>query len=269
MRPPINHRVRFENRMSYIYLERTNIEKDEESVSAFDKNGKTQIPAGQIAVFLLGPGTTITHAAMKVLGELGCSVIWTGEEGVRFYASGKTAGNIDLLKNQARYSLDEKMSLQIAKKMFEMRFKEKTNADSIETLRSMEAVRMKNLYQELAEKNDIVWLGRTSQLPYEECDTANKALSSAYACMYGICHSAICSLGLSPSLGFIHTGDIHSFVFDVADLYKMEIAAPLAFSEAKKSDSNISQRVRQAMRDTFKETKLFKRITDDLFQLFG
>jgi CRISPR/Cas system-associated endonuclease Cas1 len=39
-------------------------------------------------VLLLGPGTSITHAAVKVLAESGCSIVWTGEEVIRCYAQG-------------------------------------------------------------------------------------------------------------------------------------------------------------------------------------
>ena len=57
----------------------------------------------------------------------------------------------------------------------------------------------------------------------------NRALSTANSCLYGICHAAIVSAGFSPALGFIHTGKMLSFVYDVADLYKTEITVPIAF----------------------------------------
>ncbi len=37
---------------------------------------------------MLGPGTTITHAAIRALADNGCLVAWTGEEGIRMYAAG-------------------------------------------------------------------------------------------------------------------------------------------------------------------------------------
>jgi hypothetical protein len=37
---------------------------------------------------MLGPGVSITHAAISVLAHHGCLGAWCGEEGVRFYAMG-------------------------------------------------------------------------------------------------------------------------------------------------------------------------------------
>ena len=55
------------------------------------------------------------------------------------------------------------------------------------------------------------------------------ALSTANVCLYGLCHAAIISLGYSPELGFVHTGKMTSFVYDIADLYKMQTSVPAAF----------------------------------------
>ncbi len=38
---------------------------------------------------MLGPGTTITHAAIRALADNGCLVAWTGEERIRMYAAGR------------------------------------------------------------------------------------------------------------------------------------------------------------------------------------
>jgi CRISPR/Cas system-associated endonuclease Cas1 len=43
-------------------------------------------------------------------------------------------------------------------------------------------------------------------------------------------HAAICALGCSPALGFIHSGTQLAFVYDIADLYKAKTAIPLAFA---------------------------------------
>jgi CRISPR-associated protein Cas1 len=75
---------------------------------------------------------------------------------------------------------------------------------------------------------------------YESGTEINKALSAANVCLYGLCHSAIVALGLSPGLGFIHTGHERSFVYDIADLYKAEIAIPVAFEMLRKLKSHSS-----------------------------
>lgn len=74
--------------MSYLYLERGKIEQAKKAIEFFDKNGQTLIPVANLSLLLLGPGTSITHEAIKTLTDNGCLVNWCGENGVRFYAQG-------------------------------------------------------------------------------------------------------------------------------------------------------------------------------------
>ena len=74
--------------LSYLYLECCRVEQKDKAVEAVDKRGRTMIPAAALAVLMLGPGTTITHAAVKALADNGCSVVWTGQDGTRCYAQG-------------------------------------------------------------------------------------------------------------------------------------------------------------------------------------
>ncbi len=84
-------------------------------------------------------------------------------------------------------------------------------------------------------------------------------------------------MGYSPGLGFIHSGKQLSFVYDIADLYRIEYAVPIAFqcvAEHKQQEENqnippkqrlqLEQRTRYAMRNIFKQHKLLKRIPKDI-----
>src|ERR1043165_1687168 len=73
---------------SYLYVEHCKIDQDAKAIALHDVNGKTAVPCANLTLLLVGPGTTITHAAVKTLSDSGCLVMWTGEMGVRFYASG-------------------------------------------------------------------------------------------------------------------------------------------------------------------------------------
>ncbi|MBN2054107.1 type I-E CRISPR-associated endonuclease Cas1, partial [bacterium] len=72
------------------------------------------------------------------------------------------------------------------------------------------------------------------------------------------------SAGFSPALGFVHTGKMLSFVYDVADLYKTEITIPAAFHAAADDSANLERRVRLACRDRFSGTRLLARIIPDI-----
>jgi CRISPR-associated protein Cas1 len=85
----------------------------------------------------------------------------------------------------------------------------------------------------------------------------------------GLCHAAIVAGGYSPGLGFIHTGKQLSFVYDIADLYKVDITVPLAFKLVAESQTNLEARVRHASRDAFREQRLLERILPDIDQVLG
>ena len=82
-------------------------------------------------------------------------------------------------------------------------------------------------------------------------------------------HSVIAALGLSPGLGFVHTGHDRSFVYDIADLYKAEVTVPIAFAVAAKVENwqDIGRITRLKTRDAFVDGKLLKRMIKDLQQL--
>ena len=92
-------------------------------------------------------------------------------------------------------------------------------------------------------------------------------MSSANACLYSLGHAAILSAGYSPVIGFIHTGKVLSFVYDVADLYKTEISIPLAFQVAADSTEHVERRARLACRDAFKQAKLIRRFLPDITEV--
>lgn len=112
------------------------------------------------------------------------------------------------------------------------------------------------------------WKGRSYKAAdYEASDVLNQALSAATACLYGLVHAVVVSLGCSPGLGFVHVGHDRSFVFDVADLYKVELAVPVAFRIAATDSSDIGGDVRRAMRDAMHAAHLLERCAGDVGRL--
>ena len=72
--------------ISYLYLEHAVIEQENASIVAICKDGKIPIPIATVACLLLGPGISITHAAIRAICDNGCMAIWCGENAGRFYA---------------------------------------------------------------------------------------------------------------------------------------------------------------------------------------
>ena len=111
------------------------------------------------------------------------------------------------------------------------------------------------------------WQGRSYRADsWGSADPINRALSCANSCLYGICHAAVVSAGYSPALGFIHTGKMLSFVYDVADLYKADMVAPVAFHVVAAGAHDLEGRVRRACRDLFHTGRILERIVPDIEQ---
>ena len=253
--------------LSYIYAERAIIQRYRNAVELVDENGKVAVPIASLSVLLLGPGTSITHEAVKLLAQNGCSIVWVGEDSTRFYAqgTGETRKAHRLLKQASLVSEPQKRR-QVALKMYAKRFEDELDPDlTLEQIRGHEGARVRNFYQHMSRRYGVKWKGRRYQRNnWDASDPVNRALSMANALLNGICHAAIVSGGYSPGLGFIHTGKQLSFVYDIADLYKIELSIPIAFETAAIGSDDIETRTRRRCRDAFKDAKLLRRLLPDI-----
>lgn len=120
--------------------------------------------------------------------------------------------------------------------------------------------------------NNVEWIKRDYDVQdFGSGNAVNQALSAANVCLYGLVYSIIVALGMSPGLGFIHTGHDLSFVYDVADLYKAEVTIPIAFQVAAdiKPDDDIGRITRLKVRDSFVDGKILGRVVKDIQFLLG
>lgn len=227
------------------------------------KGVRTHIPVGSVACLMLEPGTRVSHAAVHLASTVGTLLVWVGEAGVRLYASGQPGGaRADKLLYQAKLALDDDLRLKVVRKMYEIRFHEPPpERRSIEQLRGIEGVRVRESYKLLAHQYGVDWKNRNyDHHEWNAADVPNRCLSSATSCLYGITEAAVLAAGYAPAVGFIHTGKPLSFVYDIADLFKFETVVPLAFKVASESPAQPERDVRLACRDIFRSSKLLGRI---------
>ncbi len=271
-KPGIRSLPRIQDRMTFIYLERCRISRDNGSITVKDNNGITEIPAAAISVLLLGPGTDVTHRAMELIGDAGVTVIWVGEHGVRYYAYGRALTNhATLLLRQAQLVSNEKKHIRVARMMYQLRFpNEDVSKLTMQQLRGREGSRIRTLYREQSRKWNIPWDKRKYQPEdYESGDPVNQALSAGNACLYGLAHAVICALGCSPGLGFVHVGHELSFAYDIADLYKAEITIPIAFEMAAQNADDIGSATRRRVRDELRTGHILDRMVHDIKYLLS
>jgi CRISPR-associated protein Cas1 len=261
---------KFEDNWSYLYFEKGTLDQYQKSVAFHYAEKLIPIPVETVSLIMLGPGTTITHEAIKRISESRCLVAWTGEMGVRFYSSGYTGtySARNLLKQIEVFS-DKKEHDRVVRQMYQMRFPDVIPLHAgIEKIRGMEGARVRKIYNECSLKYKVKWEGRNyNQESWNYGDPINRALSAANACLYGVVHAAILAAGFSTAIGFVHTGKQLSFVYDIADLYKTETSIPVAFEETQAGSRDIERRVRFRCRDIFRQTKIMKRIIPDIMEL--
>jgi len=268
MKTSLHEIGRFDDRLSFLYVDRAVIRHTSNGIAIHEYDGSTDVPVASIATLMLGPGTKITQQAIKALAENNCLVIWGGELGIRFYACGMGGSRHSRnLLRQARLALDERSRLQVVVRMYCRRFgDEPIDPDlTLQQLRGKEGIRVRQAYAEASKASGIPWSGRSyKREDWYAGDPVNRALSAANACLYGLVHAAIISGGYTPAIGFIHTGKQLSFVYDIADLYKVELTIPLAFEIAAREPDQLEREVRTEARRRFHQAKLIKRILPDI-----
>ena len=260
------------DRISFLYFEHCRIEQEGKAIAVFKEKSKFFVPCAAISTLLLGPGTSITHAAIKTLADNVCEVQWVGEDVMRFYAHGRSgANNSRRLIHQATLWADSIQRLAVVRRMYLFRFDEPLDENlTLQQIRGHEGVRVRTLYQQWSKRTGVEWHGRDYKTEnWDAADPINRALSIANTCLYAVCQAALHSVGYSPSLGFIHTGKPLSFVYDIADLYKGETTIPAAFEAVADSYFDLDQFVRHRCHRHFADYRLMHRIVKDIDQVLG
>ena len=266
---PINlHSLpQFADRLSWVYTEYGEIEKSDNGLVFVDKTGETALPVAAVSMLMLGPGTSITHRAVIAAAQMNCLIAWVGEGVIRTYASALGGANQTRnLQRQVRLWAKPDTRLAVVKNMYAMRFDEPIDrAATMEQIRGREGARVKTMYQRIAAEVGIHWAGRRyNPNNWAAADLPNRCLSSATACLYGVVNAALISAGYSPALGFIHIGKPLSFVYDIADLYKPDLAVRIAFDVAAQQPPQPDREVRKRCREAFYKEHLMARILPDV-----
>jgi CRISPR-associated protein Cas1 len=200
--------------------------------------GAYDLPFQQISNLLLGPGTTISHDALRLLARQGTGLLAVGAKGVRLYAQSLPAGpdRSDRARAHARLWNDEDRRIDVVRAMYAIRLGGELpeHARDIDSLRGIEGQRVKRVYQNLASQYGVDWNGRRyDRHDPESDDLVNRAINHAVTAVYAAAGIAVAVTGTIPQLGFIHETSGHAFALDIADLFRSSVALPVAFRAAK------------------------------------
>ena len=258
-------------RWTPIFLEHGRLEVDDSSVKFIASDGGViHLPVATISAILLGPGTTVTHAAVTACANSNTPVCWVGANVLRFYAHGIAPNHAnENAKLHADLYAHPQSRAAVARRMFSLRFPDlDVSTRTIEQLRGLEGDRIRRLYQEFGEEYGVTWKGRNYDTSnWQLADDVNRAVSAANAAFYGMCAAIVCSMGFLPQLGFIHKTGSLPFVYDIADIYKPVSTLPAAFSAVRQYPHEVEDHVLLLLKEKIEEQKLMMRIPRHILEI--
>lgn len=237
--------------------------------------GDYQLPHQSISCILLGPGSTVSHDALRLLARHGTALVAVGEDGVRAYTAPPLGPDrSDIARAQARMWADEQMRLKVARQMYAWRLGEVLPHKDIAVLRGIEGARMKETYRLIAQRYGVQWDGRRyDRANPDAADLANQAINHASTAIQAAASIAVAATSALPQLGFIHEDSDQSFVLDIADLYRDTVTLPIAFAAAKEAEKNsrdtIDRIVRRRASQVFRKQEVIPSMIDRIKSIFA
>jgi CRISP-associated protein Cas1 len=235
----------------------------------------TEIPHQMISAILLGPGTSITHDAMRHLSTHGTAVVFVGTDGIRCYTAPPVyERDADLARKQATYWASEPTRLLVARRMYQKRFGEVPRVSSMEMLRGFEAQRIKHSYGILASTYGIEWKGRRYD-PSDpgKADVPNQSINHTVTALEACVTIAVQATATLGPLGFLHEASSKAWILDLCDLYRTTVTVPLAFTCAKRvqdgETSSLDSQCRRMVSRYVRENGFIDTVIDDIKEILA
>lgn len=237
--------------------------------------GDYQLPHQSVSFILLGPGSSVSHDALRLLAHHGTGLAAVGADGVRCYtAPPLIPDHSGRARQQARAWADATGGrLAVARRMYAWRLGEVLPHRDITVLRGIEGARMKETYKLTAARFGVPWAGRRyDRANPTAADLANQAINHVASAIEAAAAIAVAATATVPQLGFIHEDSGQSFVLDIADLFRDTITLPVAFQAAreaaKKPDMPIERIARRLAGGTLQRDGVIPAMIERIKALF-
>jgi len=238
--------------------------------------GDYRIPHQSLSFLLLGPGSNVSHDALRLLARHGTGLSAIGEDGVRLYtAQPLMPDSSTLARSQVRAWADAAGArTSVARRMYAWRLGEVLPHRDIAVLRGIEGARVKEMYRLSAERIGIRWNGRR----YDRhdplaADPPNQALNHAASAVEAAAAIAVAATAAIPQLGIIHEDSGQSFILDIADLFRDALTVPCAFKAAlavqKRPSESIERLTRRIVGERRRREQVIPAMIDRIKALFA
>ena len=243
-------------------------------------NKSFSLPHLNLAIILMGPGTSISQSAAKLAAEEGILFAFSGGGcSPLLMASQSEYRPSEYLQNWIGWWQHEDLRLKVAKHFQNERIKnvasiwvkhypeyanlcssaiakyseQITYAKNTNELLGYEGNFTKSLYRSLANYHNLSF----KREPGEKTDLINEFLDNGNYIAYGYSASALWVMGIPPSLSVIHGKTRRgALVFDLADVYKDALVLPSAFKHGANNEP--ASYYRSDLTEMFHKTKSFK-----------
>lgn len=258
----------FRDRWSPLYLEHGRLEIDDSSVKFLNADGYViPIPVASCSSLNIGPGVSVTHAAIKALSESNVTINWVSNNQLTYLMYGVTStSNCEKSILHAKVFADKKLRMKSARMMFKKRFPDiDVDSYSIKELMGFEGNRIRKSYKDFGIKYGIEWKGRRfTPQNWELTDDMNNCISILNSALYSYVLNAVVSMGYIPHLGMIHSKGKIPFVYDIADIYKVETSIPAAFKVLSEYKTKDTDKLYSQLKLNMSESNVNYRIIDDI-----
>jgi CRISPR-associated protein Cas1 len=214
-------------------------------------SGDYGIPFQTVSLFMLGPGTTVSHDVLRLCARHGTGIVAVGEDGVRCYSAPPISPDqSQYARAQVRLWGDPaKGRIEVARRLYARRLGEVLPHSDIAVLRGIEGARMKESYKLIAQQFGIDWVGRHYDRGNPEAsDHPNQAINHAATAVEAAAMIAVAATGTIPALGFIHEDSGNAWTLDIADLFRTEIMLPVAFGAVREAAQDSKQPLERHVR---------------------
>ena len=236
--------------------------------------GEYGIPFQTLSMILLGPGSTVSHDALRLMARHGTGLVAVGEDGVRCYtAPPLNSDTSTIARKQMKAWGNVETRIDIARRMYAIRLGEDFPHKNLDVLRGMEGARMKQTYKNIANSFKISWNGRRyDRANPMSSDSPNQAINHASVAVTAAAVIAVTATGAIPQLGFIHEHSSDAFPLDIADLFRHTIVLPAAFKSAKELEEgrgyDLERMTRRTTGALLKSKKVIPQMIDHIKSLF-